>query len=66
MVDVVGELAREGMSSELLYADDLVIKSEIITLIRSRFRKRKGAFVSMGLKVNVGPEVRLAIKLKKE
>ena len=30
VVDAVTELARNGMLSELLYADDLVLMSEII------------------------------------
>ena len=34
VVDVITELVREGVLSELLYADDLVLMSEIIKGLR--------------------------------
>ena len=46
VVDVVTELAREGVLSELLYADDLVLMSETIDGLRTMFMKWKEAFVS--------------------
>ena len=48
------ELSREGMLSELLYADDLVLMSETIEGLRNTFLKWKEAFESKGLKVNLG------------
>ena len=37
MVDVVTEFAREGVLSELLYADDLVLMSETIEGLRDNY-----------------------------
>ena len=54
MVDVVTEFAREVALSELLYADDLVLMSETISGLRNKFLEWKEAFVSKGLKVNLG------------
>ena len=54
VVDVVTELAREGMLSELLYADDLVPMSETIEGLRNKFINWIEAFGSKGLKVNLG------------
>ena len=54
VVDVVTELVREGVSSELLHADCLVLMSETIEGLRNKFREWMEAFESMGLKVNVG------------
>ena len=39
VVDVVTELAREGVLSELQYADDLVLMNEIIKGLRNKFMK---------------------------
>ena len=44
----------EGALSELLYADDLVLMSEIIVGLRNMFLEWKEAFESKGLKVNHG------------
>ena len=53
--DVVTESAREGLMSEMLYADDLALTSEMMVGLREKFRKwRKEAFESKGLKVNLG------------
>ena len=50
--DVVIELGREGVPSELLYADDLVLMSEIIEGHRNIiFLRFVGSFFSKGLKV---------------
>ena len=54
VVDVVTESAREGLMSEMLYADDLVLISETMEGLREKFRKWKEAFESKGLKVNLG------------
>ena len=39
VVDVVTEFAREGVLSELLYADELVLMSETIEGLRNKFLK---------------------------
>ena len=39
VVDVVTELAREGVLSELLHADDFVLLSETIEGLRNKFLK---------------------------
>ena len=54
VVDVVTELAKEGVLSEWLYADDLVLMSETIEELRNKFLKLKETFESKGLKVNLG------------
>ena len=54
MLEAVTGLAREGVLSELLYADDLVPMSETIEGLRNKFSKLKEAFESKGLKVNIG------------
>ena len=38
-LDVVAELAREDMSSELLYADNLFLMSETIERFRNKQKK---------------------------
>ena len=53
VVDVT-EFAREGALSELLYADDLLLMSEIIDGLRNKFFKWKEAFDSSDLKVSLG------------
>ena len=53
VVDVI-EFAREGALSVLLYADDIVLMSEIFERPRNKFLKWKEAFESKGLKVNLG------------
>ena len=53
MVDVVTELARRRVLSELLYADDLVVMSETIDRLRNNFLKWKEAFESKGLSVSL-------------
>ena len=53
MVDVVTELAREGVLSEWLYADGLVLMSETIEGLRNKFVKGKEACESKGLKNNL-------------
>ena len=51
VVDVVTELARKGMLSELLlHADDLAFKKKIEGLV-NKFSKLKAAIESKGLKV---------------
>ena len=54
MVDVVTESVRNGLISEMLYADDLVLTSETMEGLRETFWKWKEAFDSKGLKVNLG------------
>ena len=53
VVDVITESARNGLMSEMLYADDLVLTSETMEGLRERFWKWKEAFKSK-LKVNLG------------
>ena len=50
----VAEFAREGMLSELLYADDLVLMSETIEGLRDKFLQWMETLVSKGLKINHG------------
>ena len=54
MVDVVTGSVRNGLMSEMLYADDLVLMSETMRGLRDKFWKWKEAFESKGLKVNFG------------
>lgn len=54
VVDVVTESAREGLISEMLYADDLVLTRGTMEGLREKFWKWKEAFESKGLKVNIG------------
>ena len=54
VIDVVTENAREGLMSEILYADDLVLISETMEGVRGKFRKWKEAFENKGMKVNLG------------
>ena len=49
VLDVVTELAREGVQSELLYADDLVVMSERIKGHRNVFIGWKEIFLEKGL-----------------
>ena len=42
------------MLSDLLSADDLVLMSEAIEVLRNKFLNRKEAFESEGLKVSCG------------
>ena len=39
VVDVVTKLAKEGVLSELLHADDLVLMSETTEGLKNKFRK---------------------------
>ena len=54
LLDVVTEFTSEGVLSELLYADDLVLMSETIKRLRNMFLKWKETFESKGVKVNHG------------
>ena len=54
VVDVITEMSRVGVLSELLYADDLVLMSETIEGLRDKFLKWKEAFERKGLKANLG------------
>jgi len=54
VVDVLTESVRNGLMSEMLYADDLVLPSETMEGLRETFWKWKEAFESKGLKVNLG------------
>ena len=49
VVDVVTELAREGVLSELLYADDLILMNDTFYGHRDNLLRRKEAFDSKGL-----------------
>ena len=52
LVDAITEFDKEGVLSELLYADDIVLMSQIIEGLRNKFIKLKEAYQS--LKVNLG------------
>ena len=52
VVDVITENARRDVVNELLYADDLVLKSETTTNLKEIFWNWKGALESKDLKVN--------------
>ena len=39
VLDVVTEHAREGLLNEILYADDLVLMSENLEVLRERFQR---------------------------
>ena len=54
VVDVITESVRNGLISEMLYADDLVLMSESMEGLREKFWKWREAFESKGLKVNLG------------
>ena len=54
MVDLITESVRNGLMSEMLYADDLVLTSETMEGLRETFWKWEEAFESKGLKVNLG------------
>ena len=54
MVDVITESVRNGLMSEMFYADDLILTSETMEGLRAKFWKWKEALESKGLKVNLG------------
>ena len=51
VVDVVTENVRNGLMSEMLYVDDLVLTSEMMEGLREKFWKWKEAFESNRQKV---------------
>ena len=53
VVDVFTELTGEGVFSDSLYADDLVLMRETFEGLRNKFRKLKEAFKCKGLKVDL-------------
>ena len=53
VVDVFTEFAREGVLSELLYAEELVLMSESMEALRNEFLRWKEAFESKSMKVNL-------------
>ena len=53
VVDMITESMRNGLMSEMLYADDLVLTSKTMEGLRETFWKWKEAFESRGLKVNL-------------
>ena len=54
VVDVVTEFMKEGVISELLYADDLVLMSDTIKGLRSKFMKWKKASESINGMLSLG------------
>ena len=55
MVDVATDVRGEGVCSEMLYADCLVLMSETIERFKYEFTEWKDVtFVSMSLRVNLG------------
>ena len=53
VVDVVTENAREGLMKEVLYANDLVLMSEMMERLKERFLKWRSTLESKRLKVNL-------------
>ena len=53
MVDVVTELAGEGVLSGLLYADDFIVLIETVEGFKKKLRKWKGSFQSKCLIFNL-------------
>ena len=51
--DEISENAREGLTNEILYADDLVLMSKSMENLKEKFLKWKEAFESKGMKVNL-------------
>ena len=54
VMDVVSSEARSGLSSELLYADDLVIMAPIMEQLGRRVADWRASLLGKGLKVNAG------------
>ena len=53
VVDVITESVRNGLLSEVLYADDLVLTREMMEGLREKFWKWKEAFETKGLKLDL-------------
>ena len=53
MVNVVTENVRNGLMSEMLYMDDLVLINEMMEGLREKFWKWKEAFENKGMKVKL-------------
>ena len=53
VVDVVTGNAREGLMKEVLYANDLVLISEMMEGLKEKFLKWRSALESKGLKMNL-------------
>ena len=53
VVDEISENAREGLITEILYADNLVLMNESMEILKEKFLKWKKAFESKRLKVNL-------------
>ena len=53
MVDMVTKSVRNGLMSEMLYADDLVLMSKTMERLREKCWKWKETFGSKRLKVNL-------------
>ena len=56
-VDLIVENTIEELMNEILYAQDLVLMSGSIENLIEKFLKRKEAFESKGLKVNLKTKV---------
>ena len=54
VMDVVSSEARSGLPSELLYADDLIIKAPTIEQLGRRVADWRASLLGKGLKVNAG------------
>ena len=53
-MDVVSSEARSGLPSELLYADDLVIKTPAMEQLGRRVADWRPSLLGKGFKVNTG------------
>ena len=51
VVDLITETVRNGLTSEMLYVDDLVLTSDTMEGLREKFWKWKEGFKSKGQKV---------------
>ena len=54
VMDVVSSEARSGLSSELLYADDIVIMAPTMEQLGRRVADWRASLLGKGLKVNAG------------
>ena len=54
VIDVITEAARSDSMMKVLYADDLVLMSENIEDLRSKFDRWKDSIVKKVMKINIG------------
>ena len=54
VMDVVSSEVRSGLPSELLYADDIVLKAPTMEVLGRRVVEWRASIIDKGLKVNAG------------